>query len=765
MNNCGKKSKEKSHRNNFLRNKRSFILVSILCMGIGFAFLSTNLTIIGNTLVSGNKWKIYFDNVQVNEGSVDASVVPTTVGTTTTSLEYTISLDKPGDYYEFTVDAINDGTIDAMIDVVYMTKIDADAAKYLSYTATYLNGTALSQYDILAKKSTSTYKIRVEYRPDITASDLSEEAINLNLSFGVNYVQVAFEQPPAVNSNFLQLVRNSAQSDSGIDFTEMSSEENGQGLYLMSNTQNNSNPIYYYRGAVENNNAKFAGYCWKIVRTTETGGTKLVYNGEPTAVYSGVQRIGEDSYLNVTNDETNLYTFDSTEKKWTNDTTGTLSFTVKEAGDYYFNIEDDLNDDYYYYGSRAIISIDGDVIYRSPNRRWGNISPILLENLTPSSVISFMYISEYGNGVSISLDKAIGTKSMQCISTTTNIGESSFFPDNINGIPGTGYMYGTTYYQSDSKEIKTNYLFGNSFIYSNGVYTLTDTKEGVDSNHHYTCFNATGTCSAISYVFESYQGCGTYWQDVYDEETGRYKYVCYGNNIINSGNYITLMGGKGIEDMLLEIHTNNNNSEVKRYMENWFNGGFNTYFLNRNKDYNNYLEDTVWCSDKSINTIDVDGTGKYTSSRFNPNGGGLAEDSYLYYSAYGRVLAGTPSLTCVNRSDSYTVKSSEKGNGLLDYPIGLLTVDEIVLAGGKLNDDGDAIENDFYLNTGDYSLLTMSPSKFDGYSAEVFALANNQLENYFTSGQVRPSISLKYDVEVAIGGDGTAENPYEFLVD
>ena len=37
----------------------------------------------------------------------------------------------------------------------------------------------------------------------------------------------------------------------------------------------------YYRGAVENNNVKFANFCWKIVRTTETGGIKLIYNGTP----------------------------------------------------------------------------------------------------------------------------------------------------------------------------------------------------------------------------------------------------------------------------------------------------------------------------------------------------------------------------------------------------------------------------------------------------------------------------------------------------
>ena len=70
-------------------------------------------------------------------------------------------------------------------------------------------------------------------------------------------------------------------SSTGIDFSQISSDSNGKGLYILHETENNSYPIMYYRGAVENNHVKFANYCWLIVRTTETGGVKLVYNGEP----------------------------------------------------------------------------------------------------------------------------------------------------------------------------------------------------------------------------------------------------------------------------------------------------------------------------------------------------------------------------------------------------------------------------------------------------------------------------------------------------
>ena len=201
------KEKDKLRKNRFMRNKKSFIFLLILCLGVGFAFLSTQLNITGNTSVSGNKWSVYFDNVQVTEGSVDASVVPTTSGNTTTSIEYTVNLDKPGDFYEFTVDAVNAGTIDAMIDSINMTNLDTDVAKYLNYTATYLDGKELAQNDVLKATKTATYKVRVEYKKNIESTDLDEVGVNLTLAFVINYVQSTIKP---IESKFAKLVRSSA---------------------------------------------------------------------------------------------------------------------------------------------------------------------------------------------------------------------------------------------------------------------------------------------------------------------------------------------------------------------------------------------------------------------------------------------------------------------------------------------------------------------------------------------------------------------------
>lgn len=102
---------------------------------------------------------------------------------------------------------------------------------------------------------------------------------------------VATTEKKAVNKSLANLMKQEAvldnitstyvTSDTGIDFSQISSDTNGKGLYTLHGTESNPNPIMYYRGDVENNNVKFANFCWKIVRTTETGGVKLIYNGEP----------------------------------------------------------------------------------------------------------------------------------------------------------------------------------------------------------------------------------------------------------------------------------------------------------------------------------------------------------------------------------------------------------------------------------------------------------------------------------------------------
>ena len=117
-----------------------------------------------------------------------------------------------------------------------------------------------------------------------------------------------FSEVNAMNL-YSELKNNSVQDDiastyvtasTGIDFLETSSDTNGKGLYMMGNTASDSFPILYYRGDINNNYIIYGNYCWQIIRTTSTGGIKIMYAGIPdnnTCNNTGADlAIGKSSY-------------------------------------------------------------------------------------------------------------------------------------------------------------------------------------------------------------------------------------------------------------------------------------------------------------------------------------------------------------------------------------------------------------------------------------------------------------------------------------
>ena len=164
-------------------------IVLLLAISIGYAALSTTLTINGTANIAANSWLIYFTNVQVKTGSVTATQVPTTSGTSTTTLTWAVNLQTPGDFYEYNVDVKNDGTIDAMIGSLSNTSLTTTQAKYLNYTVTYSDGATIEQYDKLDSNETVTLKVRVEYKTDLNPEDLPTENTPVTLTYTSNYVQ------------------------------------------------------------------------------------------------------------------------------------------------------------------------------------------------------------------------------------------------------------------------------------------------------------------------------------------------------------------------------------------------------------------------------------------------------------------------------------------------------------------------------------------------------------------------------------------------
>ena len=163
------------------------VAVCVFTLTIAYAALSVTLNIQGNAQVVASTWDIHLDNVKVTSGSVSGTTPSITSPTTAT---FSTTLNMPGDFYEFTIDVVNAGSIDAMIDSVTKEPTLTEAqAKYLNYIIEYENGETITTKQLVSKNSSVRLKVRVEFRKDVIASDLPTTSETLNLSFTVNYTQ------------------------------------------------------------------------------------------------------------------------------------------------------------------------------------------------------------------------------------------------------------------------------------------------------------------------------------------------------------------------------------------------------------------------------------------------------------------------------------------------------------------------------------------------------------------------------------------------
>ena len=186
----------------------NIILLSILLLGVtvGFAALSTTLKISGTTNIGKNTWNIYWDNVANQNGVATTTPVISNDSTNgpNTVVTWTVTLDQPGDFYEFTVDAVNAGTLNAMITNIehklngVVMSNNNKLPDYVKYNVSYANGDEIALNQLLPKATVSgntstptreTYKVRVEFDSDIEPEDLSNVDQVFQLSFGVTYGQ------------------------------------------------------------------------------------------------------------------------------------------------------------------------------------------------------------------------------------------------------------------------------------------------------------------------------------------------------------------------------------------------------------------------------------------------------------------------------------------------------------------------------------------------------------------------------------------------
>ena len=172
----------KNIKNRRKRKIKLALLSLLLFIGIGYALTVTSLKINGLVSIPDPKWDVHFENVSETLGSVTAVTQPTSDDETTTEMTYAINLTTPGEFYEFTVDIVNEGNIDAMVEEVSNTVYEADGTTerslpaYLKSTVTYSDGVRIKENQLLAHDTSEKIKVRVEFRQDINPSDLPSTA-------------------------------------------------------------------------------------------------------------------------------------------------------------------------------------------------------------------------------------------------------------------------------------------------------------------------------------------------------------------------------------------------------------------------------------------------------------------------------------------------------------------------------------------------------------------------------------------------------------
>lgn len=187
------------------RNKMFLLVILVLGLTIGFATLATTLKINGNATIYKNSWRVYWDSVgNVQKSSTVTETVPAEVDENDeTKVNFTIELNEPGDFYEFQVDAVNAGSLDAMVDDVSLVINDDENAvlpPYIKFTIKYADDQTVENGQMLAKADLSTnpitptrdrYKVRIEYLRSITNEQLSGMSNSTSYAFSVS---VPYEQ-------------------------------------------------------------------------------------------------------------------------------------------------------------------------------------------------------------------------------------------------------------------------------------------------------------------------------------------------------------------------------------------------------------------------------------------------------------------------------------------------------------------------------------------------------------------------------------------
>lgn len=527
----------------------------------------------------------------------------------------------------------------------------------------------------------------------------------------------------------------------------------GDGVYTYYSTANDEYPVHYYHGNVTNNNVVFGNMCWKIVRTTSTGGVKLVYNG--SYLSGNCREASKGLKLTVFNDNSDSlayvgYMYGDVIKTQNFSKTATWSnvldisqsktiFLSKAMGTtkYYFGTAMTNSGSTYTISSSRAVAFNSALQVNKYTCLDGSrscTSPVYIfsgSNKTANYIPGVLKIGKsvsYSNGNYTITDATdyLATQYVDmdlngyyvCPSYNTNTCTSVYYISSLleNTRPSYKLDYitlsnGTSLSALQTQGNNTKWIFGNDVTWNGTTYTLKDTVSltaislpskiaALTKGYNYTCFSTSNTCSTVNYMVSNTVSSETNKIDI---------------------SYYALTNGDTLDTIKSKIFSNKTSSKVKQEVDTIW----STLFSN----YTKYLENTDWCNDRTF----------YSGSLKSKDS--VIDDNYFVNGKYSK-----PSIVCTNANDRLSV-----GNGLT-YPVALLTIDEVSLGGT-------------YLRTSPYNYWTLSPDEvnFDLLGINYISMYINKTitkRNYVTDeNYIRPAISLMHDIKVE-DGDGTASNPY-----
>ena len=407
---------------------------------------------------------------------------------------------------------------------------------------------------------------------------------------------------------------------------------------------------------------------------------------------------------------------DTTGKCPTINSDGTVNVTKAESTDgYACSATDTYGTSYYYRGN-----VTNNYV-KFADKYWRII------RINGDGTVRVIYdgTSAHANGES-SEDRQIGSSKFNEYWKKDNVQEttnSNIYHDNA----GVGYMYGNRDAIVEPTEYSPSSEFRNTLTYyiakeykfdeSTRKFTLKDPiavlGSAMTSDYvgYYTFGNDNASYSSsdeLKKIFEVTAGDSSV--------SVKYGYVSYGTS------------SKEV------AQTNTNDSTIKTYLDNWYK---TIISVTENEQY---LADNIFCNDRSFSSSNT-GTGAGVSTTYY---------NWLDWNA------SKTNLKCPQQNDAFTVNDTTNGNGTLTYPIGLITTDEVVLAGGW-----NASNKGYYLYSGSFYWAS-SPAYFNGSGAGVMGVysdgnARSGFIVIFNVG-VRPVLNLSS--EVLNKGDGTMNNPY-----